>query len=151
MLSFTIMLILSFAFYATKVARSGVEFLALPICGHGVIVQLFCCCLEAVSWRCSVKKVFLEISRNSRENTCARVSFLIKLQAEAYNFIKNEPLAQVFSCEFCEILRTPFFSEHLRWLLLVVTIAVLACIAFNYFLKKLLMRWYVTTGFSEKI
>ena len=27
------------------------------------------------------KKVFLEISQNSQENACARVSFLIKLQA----------------------------------------------------------------------
>ena len=30
---------------------------------------------------CSVKKVFLEISQNSQENTYATVSFLIKLQA----------------------------------------------------------------------
>ena len=29
---------------------------------------------------CSVKKVFLEISQNSQENLCARVSFLKKLQ-----------------------------------------------------------------------
>ena len=36
---------------------------------------------EAVAKRYSVKKVFLEISQNSQENTCARVSFLIKLQA----------------------------------------------------------------------
>ena len=36
---------------------------------------------EAVAQRCSVKKVFLEIAQNSQENTCARVSFLIKLQA----------------------------------------------------------------------
>ena len=36
---------------------------------------------EAVTQRCSIKKVFLEISQNSQENTCARVSFLIKLQA----------------------------------------------------------------------
>ena len=36
---------------------------------------------EAVVQRCSVKKVFLEISQNSQENTCPRVSFLIKLQA----------------------------------------------------------------------
>ena len=36
--------------------------------------------------RCSVKKVFLEISQNSQENTCARVSFLIKLQA----FLQNK-------------------------------------------------------------
>ena len=34
---------------------------------------------EAVVRRCSVEKVFLEISQNSQENTCARVSFLIKL------------------------------------------------------------------------
>ena len=27
------------------------------------------------------EKVFLEISQNSQENTCARASFLIKLQA----------------------------------------------------------------------
>ena len=50
---------------------------------------------EAVVRRCSVKKVFLQISQNSQENTCARVSFLIKLQ--------------VFSCEFCEISKNTFF------------------------------------------
>ena len=60
----------------------------------------------------------LEISQNLRENTCARISFLIKLQAEARNFIKKETLAQVFSCEFCEISKNTFFTEHLRWLLL---------------------------------
>ena len=27
------------------------------------------CQLEAVVWRCSVKKLFLEISQNSQENT----------------------------------------------------------------------------------
>ena len=36
---------------------------------------------EAVVPRCSIKKVFLEILQNSEENTCARVPFLIKLQA----------------------------------------------------------------------
>ena len=36
---------------------------------------------EAVVRRCSVKKVFLEILQNSQENTCARISFLKKLQA----------------------------------------------------------------------
>ena len=33
---------------------------------------------KAVTRRCSVKKVFLEISQNSQENTCTRDSFLIK-------------------------------------------------------------------------
>ena len=44
---------------------------------------------EAVVQRCSVKKV-----------------------------LKKETLAQVFSCEFCEISKNNFFIEHLWWLLL---------------------------------
>ena len=48
------------------------------------------------------KKVFLKISQISQENTCARVSFFIK-----------ETLAQMFSCEFCEISKNTFFTEHL--------------------------------------
>ena len=47
--------------------------------------------------------LFLETSQNSQESTCVRVSFWIKLQAEACNFIKKESLAQVISFEFCEI------------------------------------------------
>ena len=42
---------------------------------------------EAVVQRCSVKKV-----------------------------LKKETLAQVFSCEFCEISKNTFFTEHLWWL-----------------------------------
>ena len=33
---------------------------------------------------------------------------------EACNFIKKEPLAQGFSCEFCEIFENTFFIEHPR-------------------------------------
>ena len=33
------------------------------------------------------------------------------------NFFKKNTLAQVFSCEFCEISKNIFFTEHLRWLL----------------------------------
>ena len=43
------------------------------------------------------KQVFLEISQNSQEN----------------NFLKKETLAQVFYCEFCEISKKAFFTEHL--------------------------------------
>ena len=60
-----------------------------------------------------LKKMFLKISQNSVENTCARVFFLIKLQA-ACNFIKTETLAQVFSREFCENFKSTFFTEHHR-------------------------------------
>ena len=61
--------------------------------------------------RSSAKKVFLEISQNSKENTCARVSFLVKVQA--CSFIKKGTLTQVFSCEFCKISQNTFLTEHL--------------------------------------
>ena len=44
----------------------------------------------------SVKKLFLEISQNSQENT------------SKYNFIKKESLAQAISSEFCEISKNIF-------------------------------------------
>ena len=79
---------------------------------------------EAATRGVLCKKVFLEISENLQENTCTTASFLIKLQAlffnkvvglrpEACNFIKKETLANVFSCEFCEITKNTFFTEHL--------------------------------------
>ena len=63
---------------------------------------------EAVAQRCSIKEVFLKVSQNSLENTCARVSFLLKLQTETCNFIKKEILAQVLSCKFCKISTNTF-------------------------------------------
>ena len=83
--------------------------------------------LEAVVQWCSVKKVFLGIPQNSLENTCARVSFLIKLQASGLNFIKKETLAQVFSCEFCEISKNTFFHRASS----VAAFVVCACPAFH--------------------
>ena len=70
-----------------------------------------------------MKKAFLKISQNSQGKTCARVSFLIKLQASAYNFIKKETLAQVFSCEFREIFKKPILIEQPWWLLLKLLLA----------------------------
>ena len=69
---------------------------------------------EAVARRCFVKEMFLKISQNSLENIRARVSFLIKVQAW--------DLAQVYYCEFCEMSKSKFLIEHLRWLLLEVHI-----------------------------
>ena len=71
---------------------------------------------EAVVWRCSIKKVFLEISQNLQDNTCVRKSF--SAFPKACNFIKKDSLTQVFSCEFWEISENTFFTEYLRWLLL---------------------------------
>ena len=51
---------------------------------------------EAVAQRCSFKNLFVEISQNSQENSCARASFLMKLQVKANNFIKKETDTDVF-------------------------------------------------------
>ena len=56
--------------------------------------------------RCSVRKSVLRNSTKGK-HLCQSL-----LQA-ARNFIKNETLAQVFSCEFCEISKNTFFTEHL--------------------------------------
>ena len=58
--------------------------------------------------------MLLEISQNSQENTCARVSFLIKLQASACNFIKKKLWHSCFLVNFVKFIRTPFVTEHLR-------------------------------------
>ena len=55
-----------------------------------------------------MKKVFLEISQNSQESTCVRVSFFDKI---SNNFIKKETLPKVFSYECCEIFNNTFFAE----------------------------------------
>ena len=56
------------------------------------------------------EKVLLRISQNSRENNCARASF----KKDLSQLYKKNPLAQVFSSEFCEIFKSTSFAEHLR-------------------------------------
>ena len=53
------------------------------------------------------KKVFIETPQNSQENTCARVSFLKKRLGH-----------RCFPVNIAKFVRTPFFKEHLWWLLL---------------------------------
>ena len=64
---------------------------------------------EAVVRRWCVKKVFLEISQNSQENTC--------LKCFPVNFVKFQ--------------RTPFYIEHLWWPLLTLLKAGLHCSSFS--------------------
>ena len=59
--------------------------------------------LEAATGGVLWKIMFLKILQNSQENTCV-----------AWSFIKKETLANVFSCEFCEISKNTFFTEQLR-------------------------------------
>ena len=64
---------------------------------------------EAFAQRCSLKKVFLEISQKlNGKGTCSRVSFLIKLQASDLQiYLKRDSGTGAF----LRILRN--FQEHL--------------------------------------
>ena len=87
---------------------------------------------EAVFQRCSIKKLFSEISQNSQENICARVSFLIKLQTSA-TLLKRRLWRRCFPVNFAKFLRTTLFTEHLRWLLLQKIIRLFTCIFLSFF------------------
>ena len=68
-----------------------------------------------------IKGILKKLAKFTGKHLCL-VSILIKMQAEACNFIKKETLAKVFSCKFCKILKNTFFIEHLRWLYIVLEI-----------------------------
>ena len=70
---------------------------------------------EAVARTCSVKKVFLKISQNLNENTCARVSFLSLRPA---TLLKERLWHRCFLVNFVKLLRGTIFIEQLWWLLL---------------------------------
>ena len=63
--------------------------------------------------RCSVEKgVLRNFAKFTGKHLCQSL-FFNKVAGLACNFIKKETLAQVFSCEFCEISKNTFFTEHL--------------------------------------
>ena len=68
-------------------------------------------------WPHSIKSssfiFYISRSRSSRSEVFCRTE-----QALICNIIKKETLAQLLSCEFCEIFKNIFFKEHLWWLLL---------------------------------
>ena len=68
----------------------------------------------------------------------SNVNLNVILHAWACNFIKKDTLTQVFSCEFCEIFRSTFFTENLRGLLLDFVTTILTSF-FTFFWKVLFL------------
>ena len=62
---------------------------------------------EAFTRKCSLKTVFLEISQNSQENTCAGASFSIKFN----KFLKKRLWRRCFPVNFVKFLRTSFLHN----------------------------------------
>ena len=89
--------------------------------------------LRSSHQRYSVKKVLLEISQNSQENTCTRVSFLIKLQASDKGVRKN----------FAK-----FTGKHLRWSIFFKVTDLKACSLIN-FIKKVTTALMFSCEFCE--
>ena len=92
-------------------AKATWNFLAKLVCKAHLNNNSLKTSPKAVVRRRSIKKVLLKISLNAHASTCARVSCLIELQAQVCNFIKKETLAQVFSWNFGEILRSTVFNR----------------------------------------
>ena len=59
---------------------------------------------------CRRKKTFKHLKNNCR----IKCLFIFVSYISALQLIKKEALAQVFSCEFCEISKNNLFTEH-RW------------------------------------
>ena len=63
--------------------------------------------------RCSIEIGVLENFTNFTGKHLCQSLLFSKVRPYACNFIKKETLALAFSCEFCEILRTPFYRTPL--------------------------------------
>ena len=81
----------------------------LIIIGSDISLEL----TQTCSWiTCRLKKVFSEIWQNSQENTCDRVSFLIKLQAWPATLWKKRLCHKCFPVNFVKFLRTLFTQNN---------------------------------------
>ena len=92
--------------------------------------------------------MFLEISQIWQENTCARVSFLIKLQDEACKFIKKETPVQLFcltSANNCCGLVWMLQAQYVGSLYFIFSIKIILSIMKYFFLLfKVVYVWLST-------
>ena len=72
-----------------------------------ILIETFVPVSEAVTQRCSLKNVLRNFAKFTEKHLCQSL-FFNKVAGAACNFIKKETLAQVFSCEFCEISKNTF-------------------------------------------
>ena len=71
--------------------------------------------------------MFLKISQNSQENTRVRVFFFLR----PATLIKKRLWHRCFPRNFAKFLRTAFPTEHLRWVILFLTMPKKYCIWMN--------------------
>ena len=88
-----------------------------------IIIIVIIIIAEAVVERCSVKKVFLKISH----------------------------LAQIFACEFCEIFKNTFFTEHLRTTVIIRVLHLLTYSLFQFFQPIVVLTSFIKNVFFRNL
>ena len=74
--------------------------------------------IEASVGRCSSKQVFSKSSQILQEKLVLEPNFTKVAGLLCCNVVKNRLQHRCFPVKFAKFLRTPFFTEHLQWLLL---------------------------------
>ena len=82
---------------------------------------------EAATGGVLLKKVFLEFSQNSQENTCARVFFNKVTGLRSVSLLKKRLWHRCFPMNLAKFLTTPFFQNSSRRLLLDLQLIELLC------------------------
>ena len=79
---------------------------------NGALINMNLGHSEAIARRCSIKMMLLKFLQNSQENTCVRVSFLIKLQVSAsVTLLKKRLWHSCFPVNFAKFLRKPVLQS----------------------------------------
>ena len=98
--------------------------------------------------RCSVWiGVLRNFAKFTGKHLCQSLFFNKVAGLRPATLLKKEALAQVFSCEFCEISKNTFFTEHLRWLLLDLVQFVLRHFTYTDFNKKFF--WNIQFNYTK--
>ena len=67
------------------------------------------------------KYVFRNFAKFTGKHQCQSLYFDKVAGMRTATLLKDKTVAQVFSCEFCEIFKSTFLAENLRWLLLKIS------------------------------
>ena len=116
-------------------AKTSVFVICVETIIYSLVYKLHDCTFKGKTYFCSIIKILTKLSqmkfRGSHQRFSIKISvlkncsiftgkhlcwtiFLIKLQARRSQLFWEETPTQVFSCEYCKILKKTFLTEHLR-------------------------------------
>ena len=97
--------------------------------------------LDVVSWGLSVKELFLKLSQNPQEKTCAGISIVIKKEPESMQlFLKKRLRHGSFSVNFGKFFRNPILQNICKQLVLFLILKQYACSFLIYTIVALIEK-----------